>query len=287
MPLVWKRLRTPGYDIVVTSSHAFSRYFPVHDAIHLSYVYAPMRYAWTRQIDQRAASPILRPARSIAKVLDRRSTRSVAAFAGISSAVVGRIRRFYDRDAVLIPPPVDLERFPYSPQITRNGFLLGVSRWVPYKRLDLVIAVAEKLGMPAVIAGHGPDAGRLRHLAREASVPVQICESPSDEELRVLYQTCELLIFPPEEDFGIVPVEAQACGAKVVALARGGSVDTVQDQHTGILSPDQSVESLARATRACLELGDRGSACRRQAEQFSTDAFDRRFMAWIDQAAPR
>ncbi len=286
MPLAWRMLRARQYDLVITSTHAFARYFRTADALHLSYVYSPMRYAWTPEIDSRGARTMYAPARAICRRLDLRTTCRVHRFAGISTAVVRRINEFYRRDADVIHPPVDVSRFRSASEISRTGgYLLGVSRFVPYKRLDLVIAVGERLQLPVVLAGRGPQRDTLRRAAAAARVPVTIVESPSDGELARLFAECEVLIFPAEEDFGIVPLEAQACGTRVVALAAGGSLDTVRHYETGVLASSQSVDAFERAARDCLALGDRSELCRANADRFSTQAFRIKFSSWVREAS--
>jgi glycosyltransferase involved in cell wall biosynthesis len=287
MPLAWMLMPRVEADIVVTSSHAFSRFVRSRARLVLSYVYTPMRYAWQPDVDTRGAGKLTAPARAALKALDRRSTRRVDAFAGISTEVVHRIQDFYDREARVIFPPVDLARFSPGAWAERGDFILGVSRWIPYKRLDLVIQVGEALRMPVIIAGRGPEGQALRQLARRASVVVEVVESPSDEDLAELYRRCRLLVFPAIEDFGIVPVEAHACGAPVVALAQGGTRDIVADGRTGALSNSQSLRDLVDACRRALTLGDVTAAAARQAQMFSTPVFEREFGQWIEDSFHR
>lgn len=288
MPLAWKALRPQDrYDLVVTSSHAFSRYFSAVSSVNYCYVHAPMRYVWSPDIDQRAAMVGLSPARFVLKRLDLRSTRAVDEFAANSTAVAERIARFYGRESRVIFPPVDLAKFRPGAggNLDSERFLLGFSRWIPYKRLDLVIRVGEALQMPVVIAGRGSQSGPLRAIAAAARTKVTIVESPTDVELAELMRRSAALVFPSHEDFGIVPVEAQASGTKVVALDCGGSRDTVIDRVTGVLSPTQDVADMVDATRLCLALGDRRDECVANAERFSVDAFKKSFGAWVREAA--
>ena len=280
MPIAWKALRTMEYKAVVTSSHAFARYFPAKGAVHLSYVYTPLRYAWMPEVDGRAASPVLAPARSVLRSMDRRSTRGVSSFAAISSVVADRIRTFYGRDAEVIYPPVDVAFYGSGPSLERGDFVLGVSRWIPYKRLDLTIAAAEQVGLPVVIAGSGPLETELRERAAAASVPVTIVHQPSDEELRSLYRRAAVVVFPADEDFGIVPVEAQAAGAPVVALRRGGSLDTVLDGKTGVLVDAQDAEVIARGVEQAIGLDPTLEPS--HLDQFSIASFRREFRQWVD-----
>lgn len=282
MPLAWATLPRLGeYDLVVTSSHAFSRYFPAQSNVCLSYVYTPLRFAWFPEIDGRGEHGLLSPARSLLRWLDRRSVPRVQAFAGISTEVVDRVQACYGREARRIFPPVDVTRFESLDERPRGDFLLGFSRWVPYKRLDLVIELGERLGLPVVIAGSGPQEQRLAELAQRARVPVELVRRPSDERVAELLLTCRALVFPAYEDFGIVPVEAQACGTPVIALGRGGARDTVIEGRTGALSPTPALDDLVAAAERCFALGDVSAACRANAGRFSTAHFDSAFLEWI------
>jgi glycosyltransferase involved in cell wall biosynthesis len=282
MPLAWKAMSVPEYDVVVTSSHAFSRYFRTGAATHLSYVYTPLRYAWLPGVDARAGGRALGPARAVLRRLDRRTTDGVTAFAGISTVVVDRIQQFYGRDAEVVFPPVDVDFFREPDDVERSDYVLGVSRWIRYKRLDLVIAAAELAGRPAVIAGSGPMEAELRALAEHASVPVTIVRSPTDTQLRRLYRGASVVVFPADEDFGIVPVEAQAADTPVVALRSGGSLDTVLHGSTGMLVEDQDALSFAEAIERAATL--RPSLHPDHVEKFSVGTFRTAFRSWIERS---
>lgn len=291
MPLAWRCLRAPRYQTVITSAHAYARYAPpAKRAIHLSYVYTPLRYAWLPGVDGRGASRGMAPARAALRRLDKRTVAGVTRFAAISGVVRERIEEFYGREATVVFPPVDTDF--YTPAIdgsadrSADPFVLGVSRWIPYKRLDIVIDAAAKLGLPAVIAGHGPGEGELRALAERASVPVTFERRPSDERLRDLYRSAAVLVFPAEEDFGIIPVEAQAAGTPVVALARGGSLDTVHDGVTGVLVAEQSATAMAEGIERALAMNVPPEKFAAHAERFSAAAFRRSFAAWVKDWVP-
>lgn len=283
MPLAWLMRATIDADVLVTSSHAFSRYVRNNATVHLSYVYTPMRYAWLPQIDRRGDSWMAAPARKALKLLDAATVNRVDSFAAISTEVAQRIREYYGRDAAVIFPPVEIDRFkPPTRFEDREMFLLGISRWIPYKRLDLVISLGESMGIPVKIAGRGPGGEALRRQAEKSSVPVEIIESPSDVELAELYQRCRMVIFPAYEDFGIVPVEAQAAGAPVVAYGRGGSLDTVADGITGCLADAQSLSAFENAASAAFALGDVTEQAVAHASSFAPEVFDRTFSAWVN-----
>lgn len=290
MPLAWKCLRTKPYATVITSTHAYARYLPAaRAAAHLSYVYTPLRYAWLPDVDGRGATPLMAPARATLRVLDKRSVRHVDRFAAISNVVRQRVEEFYDREAEVVFPPVDTDFFaavPAEASAGREPFVLGVSRWIDYKRLDLVIEAASRVGLPAVIAGHGPAEDELRAVAVRARVPVTFERRPSDERLRELYRTAAVLVFPAEEDFGIVPVEAQAAGTPVVALARGGSLDTVADGVSGALVHEQTATAFATGIERVLGMEPSAGALRDHVARFSIDAFHRGFADWVKDWVP-
>ncbi|HEX2052392.1 MAG TPA: glycosyltransferase [Actinomycetota bacterium] len=286
MPLAWRYASRTRYDVVVTSSHACVKGFgPGRSALHLCYCYTPMRYLWMQELDRR--SPLARLAAPLAAGLrawDVKSANWVDHFAGISTAVVGRIERFYGRQARVLHPPVNTRFFTPDPAEPRSDFVLAFSRMIPNKKLDLAIRAAALAGMPLVVAGSGPQEGDLRTLAARTGSPVEFVIAPDDETVRRLYRTCRALIFPAEEDFGIVPVEAQACGAPVVALGRGGSLDTVVPGRTGILVERQEAEEFAEGLREAVDARFEPGDCVANAGRFSSERFLSDFTGWVSEA---
>jgi glycosyltransferase involved in cell wall biosynthesis len=300
MPLAWDRVPVPSdpYELVVTSSHAFANLSrPTADAdVVLCYCHTPARYLWVPGLDGRSRiDPLLSPARRLLRSVDRRGAARVTAFAANSTEVAGRIEQFYGRDAVVIPPPVDVEFFAADDdsrpedvdELTERlpeRYVLAMSRFIPYKRIDLAIEAAAQLAVPIVVAGSGPDEDRLRELAARLGHDVRFVGRPSQLELRELYRRADALLFPALEDFGIVPIEAQACGTPVVGLAAGGALDTIVPGSTGALSREQSVEAFVEATESVLQMVERhgavASRCREQAAGFSEERFRERIRAW-------
>jgi glycosyltransferase involved in cell wall biosynthesis len=284
MPLAWWLLRPEArYDRVLTSSHACVRAFPpARSAEHFCYVHAPMRYAWDRTIDPRGREWLAVPMLAALRRWDRRSVTTVDHFAANSTAVRERIHRFYGRDARVIFPPVDTEFFtPGAADQPRHG-ALAVSRFIPYKRIDLAIDACARAAVPLTIAGAGPQEAQLRAQARRARSRVAFEVSPSDERLRELYRSSEVLVFPANEDFGIVAVEAQACGTPVVAVDQGGARDTVADGVTGLRAARQDARQLAEALLAVRSSGLRPADCRRNAERFGTGRFQQELLSWVN-----
>jgi glycosyltransferase involved in cell wall biosynthesis len=281
MPLAWRRLRAPSYDLVISSHHAFAHANRLAgpNGIHLCYVHSPARYVWSPEIDERGASPLLRPVRALLKGVDRRAAKGVTAYAANSTAVAQRIQRFWGREAIVIHPPVRVDYFSEpSPMPPTREYVLGFGRWIPYKNLHLVIEAADVAGMPVKIAGRGPDKSRIVEAASRARVPVQLIESPSDDEVRELYRNAACLVFPTVEDFGISPVEAQAAGTPVIAPAAGGALDTIQDGTTGVLVASLEHARVAEAIRACSQLDPED--CRENAESFTRAVADRKLLTW-------
>ncbi|MBO0882552.1 MAG: glycosyltransferase [Mycobacterium sp.] len=281
MPIAWQMLEDLGYDAVITSHHAFAHANNLaKDGPRLSYVHSPARYVWSPELDARGSSRWLFPVRKILQRADYRFAQRVDSFAANSSAVAARIERYWGREASVIHPPVRADYFSGASEVGLNdaGYILGVGRWVPYKNLHLIAAVAEALGIPAKVAGSGPERRRIMASAEAASVPVEVIESPSDERLRALYQGACALVFPTVEDFGIVPVEAQAAGTPVVAPRAGGVLDSVIDGSTGILVDSPIVSELAAGVRRAEGLSS--GACRENAARFGYDTFAARIRTW-------
>jgi glycosyltransferase involved in cell wall biosynthesis len=252
-PLAVRQFDLRGYDLVISSNHCVAKGAHVHpNTLHICYCYTPMRYIWGQYEEyfgRGRAGALTRMAMRAFREPLRRWDRATAAhphfFVAISENVRARIREIYQRESDVIYPPVDTSRFTLS---TRDdGFFLIVSALVPYKAVDLAIDAFNRTGDRLVIVGEGPDGPRLRRLAG----PTITFEGwQADENLRDYYARCRGVIFPGEEDFGIVPVEAMATGKPVLAYARGGALETVIDTEslkTGTLFREQTVASLSDA----------------------------------------
>ena len=285
------------YDWVIASSHLFSHHILPRglsrDAPKLVYAYTPARYIWSPEMDARGEGAVARAGSALLRPLDRRRAREASAVAGISEFVRERIEHAWQRDATVIYPPVETTtiqsvddwRTLLSPtelalvDTLPVGFVLGASRFIPYKRLDLVISAGEEVGMPVVLAGGGPEKARLQAQAAEASVPVVIVDDPSTALLYALYQRAAVFVFPPLEDFGIMPVEAMALGTPVVANALGGSAETVSEGVSGIHFESLVKEDIGRAITKALELDP--DETRHWSGRFSRERFDREFTEWM------
>jgi glycosyltransferase involved in cell wall biosynthesis len=273
-PFIIESMRIPEADLLISTSHCVAKGLRQKPGCrHLCYCFTPMRYAWTFYSEYFGNNVlkaiIAKPLLAAMRKWDRNSSDRVDRFVAISRHVRKRIADFYERDADVVYPPVDTEK--WTPGAQRDGkFDLIVSALVPYKRIDLAINAYNRLGFPLKIVGVGTD---LRKMRASSSANIEFLEWQSDEKLLELYRNCRLLVFAGEEDFGIVPLEAQACGTPVVAFARGGLLETIQDGKTGIFFNEQTVESLNSAvTRAAAANWDR-RVVRANAEKFDTRNF--------------
>ena len=277
------------FDCVVSVSHCCAKSI-VHPASvgHLCYCLTPMRYAWDqfdayfgpRRVGQ-LGSAVMRPVMARLARWDRDTANRADRYVAISHYVAGRIRRYYNREPTVIYPPVDTEYF--HPDGSGPGrFALVVSALVPYKRIDLAIAACRQAGVPLKIAGDGPERAALE---RVAGPDVQFLGRRSDDELRELYRGAALTLLPGEEDFGIVPLEAQACGRPIVALGRGGALETVIAGETGILVDDATAEAFAGAIADAMSRRFDAGAIRCHAERFGRARFGDEMAALIAEPA--
>jgi glycosyltransferase involved in cell wall biosynthesis len=273
-PLAVRGLGRPKEDLLISTSHCVAKALRTRrGARHLCYCFTPMRYAWTfhdeylgRGTAKRlAARPILAALRE----WDRSVSKRVDRFVAISRHVRRRIEIFYGREADVVYPPVDTSFFTPGPP-GHDGFDLIVSALVPYKRVDLAVRAYTETGHPLKIVGTGTE---MESFKAAAGPNIEWLGWQPDDVIRDLYRRCRLLVFPGEEDFGIVPVEAQACGKPVVAYAKGGVMESIVPGRTGIAFEEQTVEGLQVAVRACAERAWDSAAIRRNAERFGLQPF--------------
>jgi glycosyltransferase involved in cell wall biosynthesis len=285
MPLAWRLLGKPEYDLVISSHHAFAHanHLTRPGGKHLSYVHSPARYLWSADIDSRGDKWYLAPPKAVLRRYDLAVSERVDSYAANSSAVAARIRNFWGRASTVVHPPARVEYFNDGAKAEGRDYVLGFGRWIPYKNLHLVIEAADIAGLPVKIAGRGPDRAPIDAAARAAKVPVEIIHSPSDAELRDLYQGAACLVFPTVEDFGIVPVEAQAAGVPVVAPASGGALDTVIPGSSGVLVDGLEPAVLAAAVKQAIETYS-FDGCTANAARFSKDQFVAGITSWVEQA---
>ena len=248
MPLAWRAIGDGEFDVALISSHSLGASFARRACRSLVYCHTPPRYLWMPEVDPRAGGRHIDLARSVLRRVDARAATRPTRYLANSTEVQRRIEACYGRPSQIVHPPIDVAFFrPAHPSLDRSRVgLLSAGRFVAYKRHDLAISLADRVGIPLTLAGDGPDLGRLRALAAAVDAPVQIVVNPSDRALRALYQRAEALVMGGYEDFGMVPVEAMACGTPVIAFGRGGALDYIDDR-TGVLAEEQTSEAFADA----------------------------------------
>jgi glycosyltransferase involved in cell wall biosynthesis len=250
IPPAWRTVEVPDADLVITSFHSFSlRARRPVGVPHVVYCHTPPRFLWEADQladERRAAGPVLGAARAVLGPGDRRRARAPARWLANSTEVRRRIRRTYGLDADVVHPPVEVDRFSRALGTPLAEHHLVFGRLVPYKRVDLAIAAFAEMGTPLIVAGTGRQA---EELAASAPPNVRFIGRVEDDELPSLLAGARSLVFPGVEDFGITPVEAMAAGTPVVALGRGGVLDSVADDETGVLFDEATPQALVAAVR--------------------------------------
>lgn len=285
MPLALEQLDLRGYDLIISSESGPAKgIIPPPEAAHVCYCHSPMRYVWNMYQDYRANAGFL--ARAGMPLLthylrswDQGSASRVDRFVANSRTVAARIRKYYRRTASVIHPPVSVESFSVLPDEERGDFYLMVGELVRYKRPDLAVSAFSQAGKRLAVIGGGE---MLDELRRMAGPTVEILGSQPFDRLRSFYARCRALIFPGEEDFGIVPVEAMASGRPVIAYGRGGALDSVVDGVTGTLFDEASVEALLDAVARSERTSFDPIQIRAHAETFNQQRFKREMRAVID-----
>jgi glycosyltransferase involved in cell wall biosynthesis len=277
-PRAVERLDLSGFDLVLSSSHCAAKgAVAPPGALHVCYCHTPMRYVWDRFEDYFGSGLrprlVFGPGASFLRRWDRLSARRVHHFIANSRYVAARIRDYYGREAeAVIPPPVDTDFYTPAPEAGSSAepYFLVVSALVPYKRVELALEAFRGRPERLLVVGTGPSEAKLIALA---AGNVRFLGWLSDEELRSLYRGCRAAILPGVEDFGIVPLEALACGAPVVAYGEGGALDTVKDGETGVLFREPTAASLSLAIDRVSGLRFNKESLRNWSLGFSRDRF--------------
>jgi len=292
-PFAVEQFNLDGCELIISSSHcAVKSVVPPGRARHVCYCHSPMRYAWNQfdayfgpaRVGKVASQWFYRPLLARLARWDAATAQRVHRFVANSAHVADRIRRYYNREATIVYPPVDTVFYHPAPVAPDTHFLI-VSAFVPYKRLDIAIDACRRAGARLRIVGDGPDRERLERLA---GPDVTFLGPLPDAELRDEYRRAHAVIMPGEEDFGIVPVEAQACGRPVVALGRGGALETVVDGDTGVFFAEPTADSLAAALGRIETMSFDHERIRSSAERFARDRHAHAMQQVIDEvlAAP-
>lgn len=285
MPLAIETFDLSAYDLVLSSSHTVAHgVIPAPNALHICYCHTPMRYAW--DMERQYLSELPAPVRPLMRwVMHRLRQWDVTAAARVdhfianSRFVAQRIQKYYRREATVIPPPVDTDFYTLSPA-PREDYYLVAGRLTGYKRIDLVIEAFGGWTKKLVVIGDGPERKRLE---QHAGSNITFLGATSREVLRQHFSTCRALLFPGLEDFGIVPLEAQATGCPVIAYGAGGVLDTVRAGETGVLFAEPSADAVRRAIAEFETLQWDSHVLRRHAEYFSRANFETRLRQFVEE----
>ncbi len=286
MPLAFENFNLNEYDVILSSSSSCAKgVITKPGSIHICYCHTPMRYAWELRDDYIQGMGKLK--RKLVKILchymriwDVASANRVDYFIANSTAVQKRIKKHYKRDSVVINPPVRCKLFDISEN--DGDYYFVISRLVTYKRFDLAVKACKELGKKLVIIGDGPERENLEKIA-DGDENIKFLGRQPDEVVKKYMQECKALLYPGEEDFGIVPVEAQACGRPVIAFGKGGVLDSVIDGKTGIFFKEQTVESLKEAIEKFEKMKFSKKEIREHALEFDEKVFQKKIKEFIDE----
>jgi glycosyltransferase involved in cell wall biosynthesis len=286
MPIALEQLDLRGYDLVISSESGPAKGVIVApDVLHVCYCHSPMRYAWDLYVDYLREAGFfkrlaMRPLLHYLRVWDQASAQRPDLIIANSAHTRARVLKYWRRDAEVIPPPVDVARFART-NVSTGEYYLCAGQLMTYKRVDLAVTAFNELGLPLVVAGAGP---QLDALKKQANANVTFLGWTPDDELTRTIAGCKALVFPGEEDFGIVPVEAMAAGRPVIAFRRGGALDSVIEGVTGVFFDTQSTASLVDAVRRFeVEQGSYDpERIARHAREFDRAHFLRRFSDAVD-----
>ncbi|WP_302014334.1 glycosyltransferase family 4 protein [Acidaminococcus intestini] len=294
MPIAIEQLDLSSYDLVISSSHCVAKgILTGPDQIHISYVHSPVRYAWDLQhqylresgLTHGLKSKIARAILHYIRIWDTRTSNGVDYFISNSRFIAKRIWKCYRREATVVYPPVNIDIFQYCEE--KEDYYVTASRMVPYKKMDLIVeAFTQMPDKKLVVIGDGPDFEKIK---KKAGTNVTLLGFAPDNVMRDYMQHAKAFVFAAEEDFGITPVEAQACGTPVIAYGKGGSLETVrglgvQEKPTGVFFEKQTVESLKSAVtrfeyeRSAISCRN----CRYNAERFGEAIFRQTFKKYVD-----
>jgi glycosyltransferase involved in cell wall biosynthesis len=285
MPLALEQLDLRGYDLVISSESGPAKgIIPPSDALHVCYCHTPMRYIWNMYHDYRSSAGLLArlmmpPLTHYLRMWDVTSAARVDSFIANSATVARRVRRYYGADSVVIHPPVDTEAFSIAAPAELGDFYLMAGELVSYKRPDLAVRAFNDMKLNLVVIGGGE---MLEEIRRIAGPTVKVMGSQPFDVLKQHYTRCRALIFPGEEDFGMVPVEAMASGRPVVAFGRGGAMETVAPGISGVFFTEQSVEAISSAVRSLAGVDIDPEKIAAHARQFGREQFFQKMRAHID-----
>ncbi|OAB46340.1 glycosyl transferase [Paenibacillus glacialis] len=284
-PFAVRSMNVKGYDIILSSSSAYAKGVRKDSgSVHICYCHTPMRFAWNYEaymesvqvpnIVKRLAKCLIKPL----QIWDKNNSKQVDRLIANSTIVKERIKQCYGMNAQIIFPPVEISRFKVTEGEPEDYYLV-VSRLVSYKKIDLAVEACTRMGQRLLVVGDGPDRERLEQLAGDT---VTFLGRRSDEEVVSYMEHCKALIFPGIEDFGITPLEVNACGRPIIAYCVGGALDTVVAEQTGLFFEEQSVSSLMATIERFDQYHWNPEHIRHHAEKFSEDIFIERLQSSID-----
>lgn len=287
-PLAIEQFDLSSYDLILSCSHCVAKGVLTHaDQIHLCYCCTPVRYAWDlyhQYIDDAGIKKGFKARIAqffihYLRLWDVHSSGRVDAFAAISHYVARRIKKTYGRDAHVIYPPVDTDFF--QMEMKKEDYYLAASRFVPYKKIDLIVeAFSQMPDKKLIVIGDGPD---FKKVAKKVTPNIQLIGYQSTSSLRTHLQKAKAFLFAAHEDFGILPVEAQACGTPVIAFGKGGSLETVVNGQTGLFFHEQTARSIQETVVRFESHSFDPQIIRIHAETFSKERFTREFRDWVEQ----
>jgi glycosyltransferase involved in cell wall biosynthesis len=286
MPLGVEKFDLSNYDLVISDSASFAKGIIVRPKTrHICYCHTPTRYVWddSHKYIREFSYPgfiknLVPPFLSYLRLWDEAASARPDSYLANSHFVAQRIKKYYDRSSTVIYPPVRTSNFFISSKI--DDYFLLVSRFLPYKKIDLAVEAFNKLGWPLKIIGDGPEGGQLRKMANSN---IEFVGLVPEKKLRDYYVRCQALIFPQEEDFGIVAVEAMAAGRPVIAYEAGGALEIIKEGETGIFFKEQTVEALVEALRNFKTVKFSPQRIREQALQFDKEVFKKKIREFVAQ----
>ena len=288
MPMAVEKFDLSEYDLVISDSAAFSKGVITRpETFHICYCHTPIRYAWDdshkyiREFSMPKLAKIFVPIfMNYLRLWDREASFRVDKFISNSNFVAQRIKKYYKQDATVIYPPVDVKAFYPSNKLADNYFLM-VGRLLPYKRFDIAIKAFNNLELPLKIIGNGPEAKKLK---RMANWNIEFLGELNADRLREYYQNCQALIFPQEEDFGIVALEAMACGKPLIAYRGGGALESIKDGETGIFFDEQTIDSLVEAVKNFKLKKFNSKKIRQHALKFDKEIFKKKIKDFVEKS---
>jgi glycosyltransferase involved in cell wall biosynthesis len=287
-PMAIEQLDLSAYDVIISCSHCVAKGVLTHaDQIHLNYCYTPMRYAWDLYhqylkedaVQGKVKGTLAKMFLHYLRLWDYQASQRVDAYAAISHHIAKRIRKTYGKSATVIYPPVDTDF--YTVEDNKEDYYLAASRLVNYKKIDVIVEAFTKMpDKKLVVIGDGPDMNKIKKIATKN---IELLGHQSNEDLKKHYQKAKAFLFAPLEDFGIMPVEAQACGTPIIAFGKGASLETVKGGETGLFFDEQTPEAIQNAVLRfeASRVAFDPAIIRRHAERFSPSRFNEEFRLWV------